>query len=276
MNGIVYGTGDIIVDNKITSKELLLDMYEPLDASGSKRAVVMWLHGGAFVKGNRDSESFVAIANELAARGYQVLSIDYRTAYMNPVVSEEVQRYYDTIAPHDTSALEALLGISEEQYERAIAAAFDDGLTALKWLTESANEWPIDLSRLVLMGSSAGATTINYIAYTADDLGIYRPPIAAVINLWGGLEYTRARGGLATIEVNESPLFLVHSKEDPFVPYENSTQIVARAEAIGLPYEFHSLDGNRHGLTEVPILTMQSDNGYTLFERILLFLERHL
>jgi acetyl esterase/lipase len=280
--GMVYGTGDILVNGAIMPKNLLLDIYEPADAPPGRRAVILWFFGGGFTTGSRNEEKFVVIADELVARGYVVIAIDYRTTLMDPIVSARAQRFYQVIAPYDNNfaldTIENAVGVRvpEEQFERGVAAAFDDGLTALTWLISEAEPHSWDTSRLVLMGSSSGATTANYIAYTADDLGIDRPSIAAVINLWGGLEYTRGRGGLATIEANEAALFLVHSKEDKFVSYANSEQMAAQAAAIGLPYEFHALEGSGHGLSQVSLLTVQSDNGQTLFERMLTFLDRNL
>ena len=295
-DGVLYGMSNLISGTSNISFPLFLDLYEPLNAPVGKRPVVMFMFGSGFTDINATRKGrFVPIAEEFAARGYVVISIDYRTAYYNPVISAQAKPYLDQIVtPFDNSFIPFIFTnppLSEEQYERGVAAAYDDGLTALKWLERAATVLNVDMSRVALMGSSSGTTTWNALAYLSDDLGITTPKVAAMIHLWGGLDYSRG-DGLAEIEGKEAPLFMIHSINDTAlqggVDYINAAQMAARAAEIGVPYELITLRpdpigitpalqaGTGHGLTQVPILTALSDNGETLFQRAVNFLNNAL
>ncbi|MFM7581632.1 MAG: alpha/beta hydrolase, partial [Caldilinea sp.] len=267
------------------------DLYEPVGAPAGKRPVVMWMFGSGFVDINANRKGrFVPIAQELAARGYVVISIDYRTAHRNPVVSAQAKPYLDQIiAPVDNSWVPFVFStLTEEQYERAIAAAYDDGLTGLNWIVSQAEIRQLDLNRVAFMGSSSGTTTGNSLAYLSNQIGISTPKIAVMLHLWGGMDYSRT-DGLDEIEANEAKLFMIHSTGDAAalggVDFANAQEMGARASAIGLPYELLALApdpngitpglqaGTGHGLTQVPILEALSNDGQnTLFQRLVNFL----
>ena len=142
------------------------------------------------------------------------------------------------------------------------------------------------MDRLALMGSSSGTTTENSLAYLSDDIGVTTPKIAAMLHLWGGMDYSRG-DGLTEIEADEAPLFMIHSINDTAaqggVDYINAKEMGERAAAIGLTYELITLTpdpngitpalqaGSGHGLSQVPILEALSDNGQTLFQRLVNF-----
>ncbi|WP_223637506.1 alpha/beta hydrolase [Planococcus sp. 4-30] len=69
------------------SKNSLLDIYHPKDASASM-PVILWIHGGGYVGGSKDSRQDYAMA--LADAGYVVANIDYALApaslYPGPVL----------------------------------------------------------------------------------------------------------------------------------------------------------------------------------------------
>lgn len=294
---VQYDTAQLISGTTTIDWPLFADIYEPSNAPAGKRPVVMWMFGSGFVNINATrAGKFVPIGNELAARGYTVVAIDYRTAFLNPVIAAQSQPYLDLVSLTDNSWVPFVFTdppLTEEQYERGIAAAYDDGLTALKWMESEADSRSLDMSRVSVMGSSSGTTTGNALAYLSDDLGIATPKIAAMLHLWGGLDFSRA-DGLDEIEADEAHLLLIHSVGDTAeqggVAYENATQMAARAEAVGLPFEFISLGpnpegltdvlvaGTGHGLTQVPILEVKANAGdtETLFDRILVFLDREL
>lgn len=307
-NDLQFGVADIISGTMLAAQAdgaiqattnvsipLYLDLYEPVGASAGKRPVVMWMFGSGFVDINANRQGrFVPIAQELAARGYVVVSIDYRTAFRNPVVSAQAQPYLDQIiTPVDNSWVPFVFPtLTEEQYERAIAAAYDDGLTGLNWIASQAEIRQLDLNRVAFMGSSSGTTTGNSLAYLSDEIGISTPKIAVMLHLWGGMDYSRT-DGLDEIEADEAKLFMIHSIGDAAaiggVDYANAKKMGERAAAIGLPYELLTLQpnpngitpalqaGTGHGLSQVPILEALSDDGQnTLFQRLVNFLNNAL
>lgn len=121
------------------------------------------------------------IARALAARGIVAASIDYRLLGQAPRPSRRV-------GPLLPALLAALLSA-------AIAAAVDDTLTATDYLRAHARGLGIDIRRLGLVGSSAGAITADQVAYVLDDHGIRGPRLRFAASLWGGLIVARRRDG---------------------------------------------------------------------------------
>ncbi|MEM7125048.1 MAG: alpha/beta hydrolase [Chloroflexota bacterium] len=301
-NNISFGTGSIIKviegitpTTKTVDMPLYLDIYEPVDAPEGLRPVVMWMYGNGFVsqlssrKGN-----FVPIAHQLASRGYVVIAIDYRTAYSNPAVSEQAQPYLTMVNNTNQYWVPKYFKpphwplLTEEQYKRGIAAAYDDGLTALHWIESESERRSLDMSRLVFMGSSSGSTTGNSLAYLSDELGIKTPEISIMIDLWGSMDYSRF-DGLSEIEESEADLFIIHSIYDEAIQIANASEMAARAKAIGLSHKFIELEPNPDGITEalkngtghglalVPILKAKAaGDDQTLFEHIIAFLNANL
>jgi acetyl esterase/lipase len=269
---LVYGQGDVLVDGKATPKELLLDLYQPAQAPSGLRPVVLAIHGGGFVMGSRTNKGIVNLASALAARGYVVVSLEYRLAPDHPIPSGRVQGLTDLVETLDMSHIVATLGLSEAEYKAAVPAAMEDALTALIWLANQAESRSLDLSRLVLLGSSAGAFTTLYTVYHANDFGLATPGVAAVIDLWGGFGFSR---DAAALEAGEPPIFIVHGTDDPMVPFALSEAVVARAQAVGVPYEFYPLAGYGHGFLAIDLMTVKVD-GQTIFEHLVRFLDATL
>ena len=130
-----------IVFAQPAGQSLSLDVYRPIDSAN--RPVVVQLYGGAWQRGTPgDNETF---ARWLASHGYTVFAVDYRHA---PQWQWPAQR--------------------------------DDVETALAWIARHAGEHSGDVSRLALVGRSAGAQLALVAAYTKDV-----PRVSAVISFYG-------------------------------------------------------------------------------------------
>jgi acetyl esterase/lipase len=191
--------------------ELRLDLYEPVGDEASERPVFVFLFGGGFVAGNRKVEP-QAYCELMARRGYVAVAIDYRINQGNIATD-------------------------------GIPAAVADTRQALAWLHENAAEHRLDPTRIILGGSSAGAITSLFTAYT----DVERAPgdgasnVAAVLDLWGGL-YTQVN----EMETGEPPLAIVHGTRDTVVAFSEATKLRERAEAVGIAYDWHPLEGAGH------------------------------
>ncbi len=236
---IVYGQGE--VDGGGSFVDLRLDLHVPQDTGQTMLPLVVVVHGGGFRGGSKSQGNVVDWAQGFAARGYLVASIDYRLMGMNPVPSARVQPLYDTFLALDGTA-----------QELAAVAAIDDTLTALDFLIARPDTAD---TMTTLVGGSAGAVTVDYVAYALDDFGIERPPIAALVSNWGGLPVA---GTAATFVDNpapsvdapytEPPVYLAHATGDPTVPYSLSTAIAAQASAVGLDHELYTKDADAHAV----------------------------
>lgn len=259
-SAIVYGQGEI--DNGGTFVDLLLDLYVPEVESQDTFPLVIVIHGGSFNAKDRTQPRVVRWAEELAGRGYVVASIDYRLSGQKPVPSARVQPLYDAIG-----------GAAASNQTTAAVAAVDDILSALDFLLARPE---IDSNNTVLMGNSAGSIAALYVAYALDDYGIRRPPIAAVVDNWGGFGWAGTPGDAATfidgeagviIEPDyvfaEPPLFIAHGTEDLIVPYWHTEEIVAAADTVGLQHVLFANVGAGHGFD---LFTTEYSPGVSVFQ----------
>ena len=109
----------------------LVRVYPAREPNGTG---LVWAHGGAFAFGDLDMPESDWVAEQLAARGTTVVSVDYRLA---PV-------------PDGWDAAGRTGG--GDHYP----AASDDMLTAWAWVVANADRLRIDRERLALGGTSAG------------------------------------------------------------------------------------------------------------------------
>ena len=168
-HGVVYGHAQVAAG----SAPLVLDLYRPARRATTPRPVVVVIHGGGFTRRGRTNPGIVRVARALAARGIVAATIDYRLLGAGPRPSRRV-------AP-------LLGGLPHAPLGRAIAAAVDDTLTSIGYLRRHAGRLGIDVRRLGLVGSSAGAMTAGHVAYVLDDYGIKGPKVRFVGDLWGGI-----------------------------------------------------------------------------------------
>lgn len=104
----------------------LLDLYLPRNAS-QKLPVIISVHGGAFVYGQKETYKFYLMS--LAERGFAVVNFNYR------------------LAP-----------------EYKFPAALEDTDAALHWVFDNAEKFNLDIDNIFMVGDSAGA---NYVSLYA-------------------------------------------------------------------------------------------------------------
>lgn len=108
-------------------------LYTPTHDRG---ALLLFFHGGGYMYG--DLESHDAPCRFLAERsGVRVLAVDYRLAPENP-----------------------------------FPAAYDDALSAYRWVVENAGELGVDASRIAVGGDSAGGNLAAVVAIEAARTGL--------------------------------------------------------------------------------------------------------
>ena len=260
--GIVYGQGQVNAPAP-GAFDLLLDLYEPVMSSKRRRPAVVLIHGGAFITGTRAQPELIRLAQGLAAQGAVVISIDYRVVGQNPVPSPRVAPLSPAVPPNAVFT--------------AMVAAIDDTLTALDWLRGNARRLRVDLRRLGIGGGSAGAITANHVAYVLDDFGVEAPRFRFVADLWGGiLVPAGTQDAAALLERGEAQLFAVHGTADVTVRIVFDDWLVARAREVGVPVEYHRVEGGQHGFPGTGFFTAEVAPGETAFDRLLDFAAKAL
>jgi alpha-L-fucosidase 2 len=229
---------------------LLLDLHVP-DGPGPFPSAIL-VHGGGFDEGSK-STNVRPLFDVLANAGFAWFSIDYRLApaYRFPQSKEDVNR-------------------------------------AIRWVKANAAVYHVDVSKIALIGESAGGFLVNY-------AGTHETPetkIAAVVDFYGptdygelaqlrrdhperfnmaslnrhaangggihffgadqldeeGLAKLRAISPIGAIHAGMPPFLCIHGTRDDQVAYEQSTEMCAAMHKAGAGCELVTIEGGGHGM----------------------------
>src|SRR5438270_1922036 len=232
-------------------KALLLDLHVP-DGPGPFPAAIL-VHGGGFDQGSR-STNVRPLFDVLADAGFAWFSIDYR------------------MAP-----------------EFRFPQAMEDMNSAVRWVKSNAAKYHVDVSKMAIIGESAGGLLVNY-------AGTHETPdtrVAAVVDIYGPVDYAKLallrrdhpeRFNMTSIKRHEStggsigffgatgadeaslaklraisPIFAVHKGMPPFlcihgtkddqVVYEQSPAMCEAMKKVGAKCDLISIEGGGHGMS---------------------------
>ena len=232
-------------------RPVLLDLHVP-DGAGPFPAAIL-VHGGGFDEGSKSANTR-PLFGVLADAGFAWFSIDYRLA---PAAK--------------------------------LPEAFEDLQSAVRWVKANAAKYQVDVSRIALIGESAGGFLVNY-------AGTHETPdnkVAAVVDMYGPVDYLKmalqriehperfnmtsinrhaANGGgihffgaeqldeAGRAKVNAAaPIFAVHKGMPPFlaihgtkddqVPYEQSPAMCEAMHKGGASCELITIEGGGHGMS---------------------------
>ncbi|HPK04619.1 MAG TPA: alpha/beta hydrolase [Bacteroidales bacterium] len=260
---IIFNVAEGITSN--ISKKIIplsMDIYEPKDDTVLNRPLIVLLHAGAFIAGDKRDELVSKLALEYAQRGFVVASVNYRLGYI--------------FLPGMYSNL-----------ERAIYSAVQDVRAALRYLSHNHETYRIDPDMIFIGGNSAGGFLSLYTTFMDDteiwpsvagstirmqsDLGcldcstndLTGPfKIMGAINMWGAID------DLAIIKPQDQiPVLSIHGDHDQVVaygydfPFANvstrvssfflkkmygSASIDEYAESIGMNHSLYTFKGLEH------------------------------
>lgn len=193
------------VDTYIYAKrdtcDLKLDLYEPTGGQQGNRTTIVYLFGGGFITGSTKDKQNVDFFEAMASRGYRVAAIDYRLGLKG------VKK----------------VGIFNSKVVfRAVDLAVEDLVSATKYLIDNGAKLGIDTSRMVLVGSSAGAITVLQTDYEmANRTAVTKPlPVwfryRGVVSLAGSVFSLEGRPKYAT---PPAPTLFFHGTADKVVVY---------------------------------------------------------
>lgn len=157
---IVYKTDE-------TGKDIQLDIYRPKNTENKKLPVVMYVHGGAWVEGDKiiTADNYVeSTILQLLEKKHVIISINYR------LVTENIH----------------------------FPAPIQDTKDAVRWVRKNADKYNLDENNIGMWGVSAGAHLSLLNAYTEDkdfvgdsELSKYSAKVNYVVDNFGPTDMNR-------------------------------------------------------------------------------------
>lgn len=180
---------------------LQLDFYSIPSNDMELKPTVVLVHGGGFTAGQRNGGDEKRLSKYLAAKGFNVASINYRLS--------RKRKSFGCDCP---------ASIKIDTYVEAVA----DLSKAINYLTKDSLPFKTDPTKIFLIGSSAGAETVLNFQFMRYDYRFKRLPypnakIAGLVSFSGAVldeNYIDAS--------NKTPALFIHGVKDSVVPYDTN------------------------------------------------------
>lgn len=231
-----------VVYTRVNGWDGRMDVYLPAK-SKAPSPVVINIHGGGWNKGRKEDQS---VSGTFFKQGYAVVNVEYRLSQV-------------ATAP----------------------AAVEDVRCALIYVINHAKEFNIDVNKIVVMGSSAGAHLALMAGLLANDHRFdtncptsATVKVAAIIDqsgitdvqdwahgphhtsksatMWLGDRandkvFAASVSPISYVQKDSPPTFVVHGDADPIVPYEQGVELYEKLQKTGVKSQFISVSGGGHG-----------------------------
>lgn len=242
-----------LVYAKVGDRKLRLNLFRPEGSvEGTRRPLIVWIHGGGWRKGSYHGSPAVAMATPKS--GYVVASIEYRLTD-----------------------------------EATFPAQIEDCRAAIRWLRAHADRFGIDPNRVGVWGSSAGGhlaalvgTAGNADLWNIGDHLDQSTRVQAACDFFGPADldaipddspHARASGTLGLflggalaekrdlareaspityVDRDDPPFLIAHGTADRLVTVDQSDRLVARLKKAGVPVDYLRIEGVAHGLKGTP------------------------
>jgi poly(3-hydroxybutyrate) depolymerase len=217
-------------DSKNQPTNLLMDIYTPTTNTNQLKPLMICIHGGSFVGGDRQDQRMDLKAQYFAAYGYVAANIEYRvqqTTFISP--------FLDFADPNN--------------FYQAIIRGMHDLKAAIRYfkkdVAENGNTYGIDTNNIVLYGSSAGSIIALHSIFM-DDTSEMNMRFKRNIEILGGLEGNSGNSGYSStagvkaildcsgalqnpnsIRNNKNISYIgFHNNPDPSVPFDEGCYIM--------------------------------------------------
>ena len=228
-------------------QELMLDYYRSA-ACGDSAPCMIFAFGGGFVGGDRAWEHYMHYFEELARNGISVASIDYRLGLKG------------------LSGRIGVLGMIDIM-KHSVDIAVEDMYAATRYIIDNAEQLGVDVSKIMLSGSSAGAITALQAEWGRSE-GLDAAKVlpedfryAGVVACAGALF---SKSGKPKFRNCPAPMLLFHGTSDCNVPYNKasimgigfygSQYIVKQLDKLQSPYLFCSMEYADHSVAVTPLI----------------------
>lgn len=235
-------------------RAMYLDIYS---TSEQAEPCLLYIFGGAFLAGQRAEEEVVEVYEYFAQRGWKVVAIDYRLGLLPLLEEPEVER--------------GLLDF-RSMLINAIEIATEDLVEATTYLVSNAETLGIDPTKIVTLGSSAGAIT----ALQAEWSICNSKPVASILPADFNYAGVVAMAGAICAEgrglkwaKKPCPMMLFHGDADRNVPYGKQSlfgvslfgsEVIAESlRELESPYWFYDAENMDHNLSWRPMYFLRPE-----------------
>jgi acetyl esterase/lipase len=232
---------------RVGDLSLKLDLHLP---DKQTAPLIVYVHGGAWRGGVRDSVPFAALLND----GFPIASVDYRlsTQAVFPAQVHDIKAAIRFLRSKQTQ-----LGIDSRRI--VIAGSSAGGhLAALAGVTNKHKELEGSVGDCLDQSSNVqgivsfyGASNLTSILSQSTEHGVKMRLPALQLLLGGSPEEKAGLARLASpvfhIDANDPPLLLIHGDADPQMPPEQSRELAAAYEKAKLPVKLVMIPGAVHG-----------------------------
>ena len=288
-----------VVYKRVDDLEIKADVYCPYDQQ--KRAVVVWIHGGALINGHRASvpRQLRTFAEQ---RGYALVSIDYRLAPETklPEIIADVEDAFawirgpgvkqfrfdpQRIAVCGGSAggyLTLVTGYRVNPRPQALVAFWGYGDLVGKWYSEPSPH-PRHNRRKVTKEEAlkqVNSTPVSDSRQRKGNGGLYylycrqNGVWPQMVSDWDPkTEAQKYDPYMPVKNVNKEypPTVLIHGTKDTDVPHEQSTMMAKQFAEHNVEYAFHSIKNGEHGLGGA-----DAEEVKAAYDAMFAFLQKHL
>lgn len=223
---------------------LKLDIYYQGQIT-EKKPTLLFVFGGGFVLGRRDSKLYEPYFNTLIEHGFKVVSVDYRLGLKG--------KKFPT--PFNTSNLRS-----------AIDTATADVYRATDYLLKNAKTLGIDTGMIIISGSSAGAITALHADYNKRNATPLSAKLPANFQYKGVISFAGAilsYQGAPKYTIAPAPTMFFHGTADKLVPYNKvrlfnrgffgSKYLAQRFRKNNYPYYFQYVQDMGHEIAGSPM-----------------------
>jgi acetyl esterase/lipase len=229
-----------VVYTKVGNWDGRTDLYLPAN-TGKPTPVVINIHGGGWNHGDKETQGGFSLYFKL---GYAVANMEYRLMQVGK-------------AP----------------------AAVEDTRCMLIYLIKNAKALNIDVNKIIISGTSAGAhlalmggLLMNDHRFDTNCPGVDNIKVAAIISKyaisdvwdWGNgviksksvanwlgtnnnADFAKTVSPMTYVNKNSPPTFVAHGNADVVVPYQQSVDLHKKLVEMGVKTEFITVEGGGHG-----------------------------
>lgn len=236
---VVYATVD--------GHSLLLDIYLPADVENPP--LLVWIHGGAWQFGSKESVPPVFVEN-----GFATASVDYRlsTEARFPAQAHDIKAAIRFLRGEQSTygfrAVRIAIAGASAGGHLAALVGLSNGDPKLEGAVGQYRDQSSDVQAVLSYYGASNLTTILNQS-TPQGLDVRRPALQLLLG--GKLEEVPELAQFASpvfhVDRNDPPLLLLHGDQDPQMPINQAHELEGAYSELGLDVNFDVVHGAAHG-----------------------------